>query len=275
MNAYIGALTWKDGELYAGGDIRQIDGVDYNNIAMFNGKDWQTLGDGLDDYCEDIAVVGHDVYAAGEFGHADGVSVFGVARWDGVTWNALGSGLNYPAYTLEPDGKGGVYVGGSFTTADGATAKALAEWDGTSFTEVSGGLDNDALGLATDPYALYAAGWFESVGSASVTSHHIAALRGAGREVRQQLPGEFSIQVLENPVRDHLAINVQVDREQPIAIIVTDMLGRTIASVPMQVYARGQHRVQWNASHWPAGDYAIHIEAANARAVTTFVAVVH
>lgn len=108
------------GRVYAGGDFTNLGGdPNADNIVMWNGASWVTLGSGLNHIVWDVAVDGAgNLYAAGEFTSLwDPPSPDRIAMWDGVAWSSLGSGLDDGAYALAYDGGSDLFVGGFFYIA--------------------------------------------------------------------------------------------------------------------------------------------------------------
>lgn len=131
------ALAKMGSDLYAAGDFTTAGGVAVNNIARWDGADWNAVGAGLNGLVLDLEVVGTDLYVSGEFTEAGGQVARGIAKWDGSTWTPLGYGLSYvsifgsgvgtgfelfydpatlqPGASPEGDPSGSLYVGGQFS----------------------------------------------------------------------------------------------------------------------------------------------------------------
>src|SRR5690606_4819307 len=89
-------LVVYNGELYAAGGIRKIDGFAGNMIQRWNGEIWQEVGSSL--YSDspnsfsqvfDMKVHEGHLYVSGHFYTAGGVNAPGIARWDGSQWCGL------------------------------------------------------------------------------------------------------------------------------------------------------------------------------------------
>jgi hypothetical protein len=131
------------GNLYAGGLFTQAGSTSANYVAMWNGINWQALGNGITAGStqvygpnvnaiavdtSDHLIVGGDITEAGE------VPVQGIALWDGSAWLSLGSGLNGCLIigdcveAMATDIKGNIYAGGSFDIAGGKPSANFAKW---------------------------------------------------------------------------------------------------------------------------------------------------
>src|SRR5437868_840952 len=88
------------GNLYVGGVFQTIGNTTAHCIAKWDGREWSTLGRGMDNAVQAFAF-GADgsVYASGAFIWAtsnDGtvVTAVGVAKWDGKQWSDLDRGVS-------------------------------------------------------------------------------------------------------------------------------------------------------------------------------------
>ncbi len=96
------------------------------NIGKWNGKEWETVGAGLDKGVQRLVANGSDLYAVGVFGKAGDVAANGVARWDGKDWTALGSGVSPGNANVAFVGAGGLWLGGQFVMAGGIPSRNIA-----------------------------------------------------------------------------------------------------------------------------------------------------
>ena len=162
------------GDIYVGGDFASIGGdAAMSRIARWDGSQWHSLGQGVNDRVYGIAVVGPHVYVTGRLTEAinpDGstVAVAGVAMWDANEWHALGTGLEGPSSTLGYSMVAGgemVYIGGNLTAAGGSAVSNIAAWDDAAQTwsAVGGGFMDVVHTLAYDSASetLYAGGSFD------------------------------------------------------------------------------------------------------------------
>lgn len=97
--AYASTLASIGNELYLGGAIRFLDGRTVRDewIARWDGRSWESLGSGIDQWVTSLKGWHGSLYAGGFFTRAGTHGSYGVARWDGVR-----SVLNAPRITLAP-----------------------------------------------------------------------------------------------------------------------------------------------------------------------------
>ncbi len=117
-----------NGDIYAGGSFSVVGMTGANNIARWDGAQWNRLGsatsNGTNGPVYAITIVSNgDVYVGGQFSQAlDGTAVpaSNIARWNGSHWLTLGeavlngNGADGPVYALTHTGDGVVAVGGQF-----------------------------------------------------------------------------------------------------------------------------------------------------------------
>jgi len=181
--------------LYVGGVFTEVDDINANLVARWDGQAWSALGSGIDP-CDSTVVavlvvdqpsaIGPALYAGGDFHEAGGVSVRSIARWDGDSWSALGGGVfgSVSALAVYDDGRGpALYVAGNFQHAGVITAEGITRWNGVSWSSVGGVADGEIFDLAVletpfdDGPVLYAGGLFSLAGGVGANS--IARFNGA------------------------------------------------------------------------------------------------
>lgn len=188
-DATVSALAAIGTDLYVGGTFDLAGDLPVNNIAKFDTTQtgnaaWSSLGDGLDDDVNVLAIIGTNLYVGGWFEVAGGAPANFIAKFDTTEsgnqgWSTLGNGVNNDVRALAVIGTD-LYVGGSFSQAGGVTAKLVAKFD----TAQSGNLGWSALGdgiddstarvvaLAVVGTDLYVGGGFEQADGAF--ANHIA-----------------------------------------------------------------------------------------------------
>ena len=183
----VGALTMWDPDgagpqapiLVVGGSFTAAGGTAANNIAIWDGETWSTLGSGMNSDVNALAVL-HDgsLVAAGLFTTADGVNANFVSRWDGESWTTLGAGFNNEVFTLTVLPNGDLVAGGLFTTGDGAPASHIARWNGASWSAFGTGLGGPVYSVTVLPNGdLVAGGNYLMAGGTIV--RHIARWTGS------------------------------------------------------------------------------------------------
>ena len=121
--------------LYAGGFFSYAGRTNAGFIARFDGTNWQSLGPGLNNQVDAIAVTNNQVYAGGLFtGTLTGQPLSYIGLWDGTNWNSLGSagGLVY-ALAI---GTNGVYAAGTYYTGTQYGSPYFTRWTGASWQSV-------------------------------------------------------------------------------------------------------------------------------------------
>src|ERR1700733_4472199 len=85
-----------NGELYVGGWFYGAGGVTANNMARWNGWNWDSVGRGLtggENNVNATCVYNGKLYVGGAFFAAEGLPATNIASWDGTHWDTVGGGL--------------------------------------------------------------------------------------------------------------------------------------------------------------------------------------
>lgn len=205
----VNALAVSGTDVYVGGVFSAFCGNDacdigsnttVNNVARWDGNQWQAMGHGFNGSVDALAVSGSDLYAAGDFTVAcgdegcgtDNIPAKFIARWDGSQWHAVGHGVDNTVYTLAVSGSD-VYVAGRFTEICGndncdtgnTTVNHIARWDGSQWHELGHGISSFVYALAVSGSNVYASGDFTAVcgndacNSGNTTVNNIARWDGS------------------------------------------------------------------------------------------------
>ncbi|MDX2023010.1 MAG: hypothetical protein SF187_22440 [Deltaproteobacteria bacterium] len=134
------ALVVWNGQLIAGGNFVRAGGKPAQHVALWDGKAWQPLGEGINGPVHTFAVHEGRLIAAGKFSRAGLVDAANIAAWDGVKWHALGTGIDDQAFGLAVHA-GDLFVTGDFTRAGARDARHVARWDGSAWHALSTGLN--------------------------------------------------------------------------------------------------------------------------------------
>ena len=160
-----------DGRLLVGGAFHGYYASGPQNIGIWNGTSWSTLGFGTNGAVTAVASLpSGDIFVGGSFTTAGGVPVNGIARWNGTTWSAMGAGItgfqsSVRALLTMPNGD--LIAGGFFSHAGGAPANCIARWDGTAWSTLGLGMIDAVNALTTTVDGdLVAAGEFNWAGTA-------------------------------------------------------------------------------------------------------------
>ena len=154
--------------VYVAGSFSVAGNVLANDIAMWDGIRWSTLGLGLNDHVTTLAVDGRgNLYAAGAFTQAGGKPALHIARWNGQEWFSLGNGTDDEVMAVAVSPTGDVFVGGVFNSAGGVEAHRIARWDGISWSALDSGISSSnssfsvVLAISFDRFGyVYAGGKF-------------------------------------------------------------------------------------------------------------------
>jgi len=168
---YAQAVT-QNNLLLVGGDFSLANGISVNNLAAWDGSNWNTYGgSSTNGRVNAIAVANNgDVYIGGAFTEVKGIAANYIARYDGSNWYPLNSGTNGPVAVIEIDSNDEVYVGGAYLTAGGISANNIAKWNGnwSALNDVStnmAGTNNEVRSIAIDSNnKVYVGGNFSEAG---------------------------------------------------------------------------------------------------------------
>lgn len=169
FTAVIYAMAVYKGELYAGGNITKIGGININRMAKWNGSTWSNVGGGVTGgFITDVqamAVYNDELYVGGDFTYAGGKGANYIARWNGTSWDSVRGGFNYYATDMVVDSINNfLYVTGGFSTADGKVVKQMAGWDGEKWFLLDTLFSGNAYAMSIYHNELYAAGSFSITG---------------------------------------------------------------------------------------------------------------
>lgn len=171
----VNALAHDGTYLYAAGRFSRAGEIEVNNIARWNGTQWDSLGGGVsgrfvfDSASDEIYALAHDgqdLYVGGQFTGAGGLSVGGVAKWNGTSWEALEAGVDGTVYALAIGPGGKVYAGGSFIKAGDQEVNHVTMWNGASWEPLGAGIEGvqvNALGVSGSG-AVFVGGAFSEAG---------------------------------------------------------------------------------------------------------------
>ena len=140
-NEVTSMVVW-NGELYVAGAFKLAGSVHCNNIAKWNGTQWDSVGGGVDSngMIMSLAIdsINNILYATGYFESAGGNPAHCVAKWDGNNWTALGIPPQWSnGFSAIGLFKGEVYVAGAAPN-NSPMDSTLIRWDGTKWHPVFG-----------------------------------------------------------------------------------------------------------------------------------------
>lgn len=174
------------GQPVVAGDFTKIGSQSgYNNIARWNGSDWEPLGSGLTEFYAGVPLIAPhglsvfegDIVVTGAFKKAGGVQCNGIARWNGTEWLPFGGGFNKPAYKAT-EYKNELYACGEFLTSGASSnISGIAKWDGTQWVNPGFSLSGEEVpyffvhSLDIVNNQLYITGGFSQVNTDSTHTH--------------------------------------------------------------------------------------------------------
>ncbi|HEX5131231.1 MAG TPA: FlgD immunoglobulin-like domain containing protein [Candidatus Krumholzibacteria bacterium] len=165
------------GDLYAVGHFSSVDGTPANEIARYNGSQWEPLPSDFGPYqhARGLAVSNDKLAILGQFDDVNPPdNAGGVVFWNGFEW--AGRGVNQVVRAMVQDGSD-VYIGGAFTTAgDVAMAHITRLVDDVDYQDVGGGIAGSVYCLEVAGGTVLAGGDISSAGGTPVAN--IAAFDG-------------------------------------------------------------------------------------------------
>lgn len=168
-NGFVSCAVPYEAGIVIGGRFTAIGHVIANNIAYWDGSQWNPLGQGTDGNVLTLALYGSNIVAGGTFSRAGDADAANVAEWNGSSWSALSEGLDDPVVTpsrvitLAKYGDT-LVAGGRFTRSGSTRLRNLAAWDGSKWVDLGGGVDGSVEALAVRDPALFVGGVFDSAG---------------------------------------------------------------------------------------------------------------
>jgi len=224
------ALGIYQDKLVAAGGFLGAGNLAAENIATWNGQDWEELYRGVEGTVYAVCGVGGSLYVGGLFARASATPAVNIARWDGNQWHAVGGGVSHagPVRCLtELDGS--LIVGGDFWTAGGQPAAGIAAWDGVAWSALGSGLGGSADALHPAGSVLFVGGAFGSAGDC--VSEGIARWEGtltAAEPIPGSGPEGLDLSTFPNPTRGALSLRVGSPRGMTAQLVVHDAQGRAV-----------------------------------------------
>lgn len=178
------ALKSFNGELYAGGQFEPFKQQPLKYIARWNGRNWNSVGAGVDGVVISFAINQGKLIVGGEFLAAGGTPANSLAAWDGSNWSNFEQGLapNSPGIDFTSvyklvEFRNELYASGRLLI-EGSPAQLVARWNGTSWTGTGlpGGIHDLANELIVFQDRLIAGGDIRL--QSSFTTPHLLAYDG-------------------------------------------------------------------------------------------------
>ena len=183
---HIEATAEFDGKLFFAGKFVDNKGIKSTNIIAWNGKGWESVGDGINGKVMTLAVYNNELYAGGTFDKAGEINVQNIAKWDGKKWTDVSGGtkgffvtqasttwINCKETKTQSSINGYVnlltvinnelYMSGRFDTVGKTPAHNFAKWNGKNWSAMGRGINDNILAMQLYKGELYVAGEFDTV----------------------------------------------------------------------------------------------------------------
>ncbi|MBI2967465.1 MAG: T9SS type A sorting domain-containing protein [Bacteroidetes bacterium] len=238
-------------ELIIGGQFNRAGNkVGYNNIARWNGTDWDSLGGGVNNWVASMVVdtVNNILYISGAF-YAD--SLKWVAGWDGTNWLPVGSPpMGFNALAIF---NGELYGGGESQTSD----TFLMGYNGAQWSKVPGP-NGWVTNLTVYKGNLYVGGYFDKIDT--MTVNHIACYGNScpftiGVKEFQVESSRFKI--YPNPLKKELTVEIvganEKAHEEKYFVSIKNTQGKQVFDKPFG------KKIVINTSKLPKGLYLVEV----------------
>ncbi|HYG15305.1 MAG TPA: T9SS type A sorting domain-containing protein [Bacteroidia bacterium] len=252
----INIMAVHKGKLYAGGLFSEVNGKRVNNIAVWDGTSWDSVGPGTDATVRALATYKNELFVGGDLSVIGNELTNRLASWDGTKWKTYGIGMDYHINTLHVFNDE-LYIGGQFFQPN----RGIMKYDGTNFTApltMNGGV----ISFLTDNNTLLIAGDFDSINGQQRLL--IARYRPAGVGVKEL--EDNTLQVYPNPAANELTIDVHRLAGEPV-VSVYDYSGKRV------VYAvvTGEQTFTINTSGLAQGVYYLTVQTGDKQYSARFV----
>jgi trimeric autotransporter adhesin len=259
------AMTLTGIELVVGGKFDSAGTSSASNIALWNGTDWNQLGDGLNGTVKALVTTDDGIiYAGGEFTASGDRSMPYLAKWDGSDWEAVPGAPNGRVEALAlADGM--LYVGGRFSQTGDVTSPnsmniarynpATGAW--TSFgSGVGGELIEGVEAIAVAGKNVYAGGDFTIAGEQSslAFAHWTTPTLSVDLHTTPGTSASLA-DVVPNPVHNTATIRFTLPHSGDAVLTIHSAIGEQVAVAAWGRFPAGEHVVQWHPDRLPSGIY--------------------
>ncbi len=153
VHGTVWAMNAVGDSFYFAGNFDSIGGIAARSIALWDGKEWSSVGTGVHG---EVRALESDrsggFYAGGKFDSAGEIPASNIAHWDGTKWDSLDAGVNDTVFALyNTDSM--LYCGGAFTHAGALSALRIAEltksmeWDSVGTNTLDGSVRGISSGF--------------------------------------------------------------------------------------------------------------------------------
>ena len=152
------------GDLVVAGHFRYADGQRVNNIARWDGNEWQPMGEGFSSPVEALAVWNGRLVAGGGF-YSSGATFTGpLAIWTGGGWEALGQNILGTVIAIAASDSD-LVIGGWLDAIGTLPVRNVARWNGSEWDAMGGGIDGIVLDVAAYRGEWVVGGQFNNAGA--------------------------------------------------------------------------------------------------------------
>lgn len=129
---FISAIKVVGERVYVAGSFTKAGGTDAENIAVWDGSSWSSLGGGVHGTVSALEYFQGNLYAGGSFSTAGNIASNAIALWNGTDWEGMDGGLNGFVNEIKVSGDSGIVVGGLFnkTLQDTVFVRNIVWWTG-------------------------------------------------------------------------------------------------------------------------------------------------
>lgn len=137
-NYQVSTMAFWDDKLYVGGANMSIGGLNYADLAYWDGSVWHQAGSGFDQAgtVSHIAALNNELFVFGDFSQFNGVNIARFARWDGTTTRQVQANIAEMQF-MQASSKT-IYIGGKRWVNE-SKVDTVAAWDGTTFQIIASG----------------------------------------------------------------------------------------------------------------------------------------
>ncbi len=125
------ALCTYQGTLYCGGQFNHAGGNWMQNLAMWDGNNWSSVGNigggMMSDMASAMCVYDGQLYVGGNFGSCNGQASNNIGVWNGSDWSTIGTGMNGTVRSLAVY-HDKLYIAGAFDNANGVPVNNIASY---------------------------------------------------------------------------------------------------------------------------------------------------
>ncbi|MFM7338775.1 MAG: hypothetical protein ACKO2H_01560 [Bacteroidota bacterium] len=241
--ANINSMASFNGKLYAGGSFDSAGLIKARNIAYWDGKQWNALGDGIEGEVDAITILNNgNIVVASTLKMGNAIFPAPLMLWNGSKWTTLGLPPGCIAINaLENDGSR-IFVGGDFIMDSLHNDYGLALLDERGFTSLGGGVRGIITNLLYKGGKLYCAGSFSTVAD-TIACRNIAAYVLTKQETTDQ-GKELSISIYPNPnQQDYVSISFVLEYAGEVELCLTKTDGRVLECFAQGYYEKGTHAI--------------------------------